>query len=108
MEPVPLKRVFFWIAYVLGTLVMPFGLLLGMVPRGIRDNNLDEIVVWGICSAFLLLALFLDRMILDRRRWKLEGQPGNRYHVAKFALVRQLIVSCFFLIWMLTHLFYVP
>jgi hypothetical protein len=62
MEPTPLKRVFFWTTYVLGTLAFIFGLLLTDVPRGRNDKDFTlEFLFWGGCFLVLGTSLMLMR-----------------------------------------------
>jgi hypothetical protein len=68
MQPVPMKRVFFWAAYALGTLAVILGLLLAQVPRGIHDKNFGgELIVWGASFCFLATNLLLMKAIYAHR-----------------------------------------
>jgi len=60
VEPVPLKRVFFWAFYVLGSLLFVFGLLLAQAPRPVHDKDFRlELVIWGVPSVFSLYPSYL-------------------------------------------------
>ncbi len=59
VEPVPLKRVFFWTAFVIGTLAFIYGLLLTQVPRGRNTDFRLDLAIWGSCSSLLLICLLL-------------------------------------------------
>lgn len=59
MDPVRLKRVFFWTASGFGTLAFIFGRLLGLTPPR-RDPGLD-LIIWVPCLCFLLVCLLLIR-----------------------------------------------
>jgi hypothetical protein len=104
MEPVALKRVFFWVFYALGTLILAFGLLLMQVPRTRLDKDFRfELIVWAICSGFLFTALLLARRILDERTWEHEGQPGEAYRTFDLVARTQLVFSAYFLVVYLIH-----
>jgi len=57
-----MKRVFFWVFYVLGTLGFAFGLLLTQVPRPRYDKDFRlQLIVWASCSCLLLVSLWFSR-----------------------------------------------
>jgi hypothetical protein len=78
MQPIPLKRVFFWAAYILGTLALVFGRLLAQVPRGTNDKDFRlELVVWGTSFCLLGASLLLMKTIYAHRAT--EGDPTRAY-----------------------------
>src|SRR5258708_13343812 len=88
VEPVPLKRVFFWAFCVLGSLVFVCGLLLTQVPRPIHDEDFRlELVIWGSSFCFLLISLLFARRIPYVKTWDSEDPPTGAYGL--------FIVLCF-------------
>jgi cytochrome b561 len=82
MEPVPLKRVFFWATYLFGTVTFIFGLLLTQVPRGRNDMDfLLDLATWGGCFCILVICLLLMRRISSARCSGIEGKPGGAYYL---------------------------
>jgi cytochrome b561 len=82
MEPIPLKRVFFWTTYILGTLVFVFGLLLTQVPRPQNDKDFRlEFAIWGSCFGILVVCLLLMRRISSARFRRTEGEPAKAYYL---------------------------
>jgi uncharacterized membrane protein len=82
MEPIPLKRIFFWTTYILGTLAFIFGLLLAQVPRGRNDKDFRlEFAIWGSCLLLLVICLLLMKRISSAERRKTEGEPGGAYNL---------------------------
>lgn len=99
MEPTPLKRVFFWATYTLGTLALVFGLLLAQVPRPRSDKDFRlEFATWGSCFLLLTICLLLTREILGARCREVDGEPGRVYSVFSLLGVAQLCVSLFALV----------
>ena len=88
VEPVPLKRVFFWAFYVLGSVVFVCGLLLTQVPRPIHDEDFRlELVIWGSSFCFLLISLLFARRIPYVKTWDSEDPLTGSYGL--------FIVLCF-------------
>jgi len=106
MEPTPLKRVFFWATYALGTLTWVFGWLLAQAPRG-RDNK-DfrlEFALWGTCSLSLAICLLLMRQISSARCREVDGAPGPIYFFFSVLSVVELSFSFYALVSILVEVF---
>jgi hypothetical protein len=86
VQPVPLKRVFFWVLYVVGSLFLVYSVLLGLVPG--RINNLKIFLFYltadAIPAVLLLACYLLDRKIMDERNWENEGVPSGIYRAFGF------------------------
>ena len=86
MQPVPLKRVFFWSLYVLGSLFLVFTVLLSLVPGGIHDFKtfLFYLTADAIPASLFLACYLLYYNIMDPRYWGYEGIPSGTYRVLGF------------------------
>ena len=108
VQPVPLKRVLFWSFYVLGTLLLGFGILLSLVPGRIRDfkDFLFYFIVWASPASLLLICYWLHKTIMDKRNCENEGTPSDRYRVfgfltwleLAFCLIRMAAILFYFLL----------
>jgi hypothetical protein len=57
------KRVMFWTAYILGTLIMFFSFLLAQVPRGYNTDFTLDYVCWSLGASFLVGSLVAAKFI---------------------------------------------
>jgi hypothetical protein len=93
VQPVPLKRVFFWVLYVVGSLFLVCSVLLGLVPG--RINNFKIFLFYltadAIPAALLLACHLLDRKIMDERNWENEGVPSGIHRAFGFLTSVELV-----------------
>ena len=96
VQPVPLKRVFFWGLYVLGSLFLVFRFLLSLVPGGIHDLRmcLFYFASDAIPASLLLACYLLYKKIMDEGNWKNEGIPSGTYRAFGF-LTSVELAFCF-------------
>jgi len=96
LEPVSLKRVFFWVTYVIGNMNLAFGLLFGLVPRSRHLEDFDmDLIIWGICSCLFLSSCFLIRRIFDPKLQEKEGIPEARYFAFMLLAFGELLFALF-------------
>jgi hypothetical protein len=92
VQPVPLKRVFFWALYVLASLFLTFRVLLSLVPGGIHDLKmfLSYLTLDAIPASLLLACYLLYRKIIDPRNWENDGAPSGIYRAFGFLTLIEL------------------
>ena len=95
VQPVSLKRVFFWGLYVLGSLFLAFRFLLSLVPGGIHDLRmfLFYFAADAIPASLLLACYLLYKKIMDSRNWESEGVPSGTYRAFGFLTSVELAFS---------------
>jgi hypothetical protein len=93
VQPVPLKRVLFWVLYVVGSLILAYTVLLGLVPG--RINNLRIFLFYltadAIPAVLLLACYLLDGKIMDERNWENGGVPSSAYRAFGFLTSVELV-----------------
>jgi hypothetical protein len=105
MEPTPLKRVFFWGTYVVGTVAFIFGLLLTQVPRSANNKDFTlEFLFWGGCFLLLAISLMLMRTITSSKSRKTEGGPGWSYYFVGVLSAAEMSICVFALLSVLVEL----
>jgi hypothetical protein len=92
VQPVPLKRVFFWTLYFLGSLFLIFRVLLSLVPGGVHNfkDYLFYLTADVIPASLLLACYWLYNKIADPRYWENEGAPGGIYRAFGFLASMEL------------------
>jgi hypothetical protein len=104
VKPIPLKRVFFWVCYVLGTINLAFGLLLGLVPRARHSPHYGgDLLVWAICLLILFACYFLARKMFDPACQEKEGVPGNAYIAFRVLATAELVFVSFKIVILLIY-----
>src|SRR3979411_772802 len=107
MEPIPLKRVFFWATYILGTLVFIFGLLLTQAPRGRNDKDFRfEFAIWGSCFCLLVICLLLMKRISNVKYRSAEGEPGRAYYLFSLFSAGELCFCIYVLVSIFIEVFF--
>ena len=96
MESVPPRRVFFWVSYVVGTINIAFGLLLGFVPRTRHSPHYGgDLIIWATCFLILFACYPLAKKIFDPACQEKEGVPGNVYVAFRFLATGELVFALF-------------
>ena len=95
MEAVPIRRVFFWVFYVLGVLALAFVFLLSFVPRGIYDKDFRlEEGVWGGCACLQLATLICARKVFSGRASERDA-PNWIYGLFSWLAFGELLLSLY-------------